>query len=163
MQSHHCPTAFKGAKCKMRICNEDVIFMIDTGASVNTLPARYAKDIEPYNGTLTMWNKTQDKPAGKCRMIVTNPKNNRKYSVPFIVFNDDRVPILSYRTSLKMRLITVETDNFDMIAAFSTDCFSDVFNGALGCLPGTQSLELKPGSRPVIMGQRRVLLALRPQ
>ena len=37
------------------------------------------------------------------------PKNSKKYSVPFVVFNGDRVPILGYRTSLQMNLITVDT------------------------------------------------------
>ena len=89
--------------------------LIDTGASINMLPVKYAKyGTEPYSGVL------EDKPTGTCRMKVTNPRNGKKYSVPFVVFEGDRLPILSYRTSLQMKLITVEKGNFDMVAGVAT-------------------------------------------
>ena len=64
-----------------------------------------------------MWNEIEDKPTGTCRMNVTNPRNGKKYSFPFVVFEDDR---LSYLASLQMKLITVEKGNFDMEAGVAT-------------------------------------------
>jgi hypothetical protein len=154
----------KSVKCKMLVGGQEVVFLIDTGASINTLPAKHAsKNLEPYDGVLKMWNKAEDKPAGKCREMVTNPKNGHRYSVPFVVFHGDRLPILSYQTSLQMKLITVESSNFDMVATITTENYADVFDGNLGQLPGTQHMKLKPDSRPVVMANRRVPLALRPK
>ena len=46
------------AKCLMLVNGKQLVLQIDTGATVNMLPARYARDFVPYNGVLTMWNKT---------------------------------------------------------------------------------------------------------
>ena len=62
------------AKCRMLVNGKQLAFQIDTGATVNVLPARYARDVVPYSGVLTMWNKTMIKPLGKCWMLPTNPK-----------------------------------------------------------------------------------------
>ena len=154
----------KSVKCKMLVAGQEVTFLIDTGASINMLPVKYAKyGTEPYSGVLKMWNEAEDKPTGTCRMKVTNPRNDKKYSVPFVVFEGDRLPILSYRTSLQMKLITVEKGNFDMVAGVATESYPDVFDGELGELPGIQHLKLKPESQPSVMANRRVPLALRPR
>ena len=61
---------------------QEVTFLIDTGATI-----KYAKyGTELYNGVLKMWNEVEDKPAGTCGMNVMNPRNGKKYSVPFVVF-----------------------------------------------------------------------------
>ena len=39
-------------------------FLIDTGASINMMPVKYANyGTEPYSGVLKMWNEVEDKPA----------------------------------------------------------------------------------------------------
>ena len=81
------------------------------------------------------------------------------------MFKEDRVPILGYRTSLQMKLITVEDDNFD-IAAVSESLVTQypaVFDGCLGSLPGTQQLKLDPEAQPKIMATRRTPISVRPQ
>ena len=84
----------KSIKCKMLVAGQDVTFIIETGASINMLPVKYAKyGTEPYSGVLKMWNEVEDKPIGTCRMKVTNPRNGKKYSVPFVVL---RVTVCSY-------------------------------------------------------------------
>ena len=106
---------------KSVIAGQEVTFLIDTGASINMLPVKYAKyGTEPYSGVLQMWNEVEDKPTGTCGLNFTNPRNCKKYSVPFVVLEGDRLPILSYRTSLQMKLITVEKGNFDMVAGVAT-------------------------------------------
>ncbi len=112
-----------------------------------------------------MWNHTEDKPIGMCRLKVINPKNGHKYLVPFVVFKDDRMPILGFRTSKQMRLITVESENFE-IAAISNGLLSDyksVFDDNLGNLPGTQALKIDPEATPRVMANRRTPLAIRPK
>ena len=60
-------------------------FLIYTGASINMMPVKYAKyGTEPYSGALKMWNEVEDKPTCICRMKVSNPRNGKKYSVPFL-------------------------------------------------------------------------------
>ena len=77
----------KSVKCKMLVAGQEVTFLIYTGASKNMLPVKYAKyGTEPYSGVLKMWNEVEDRPTGTCRMKVTNPRNDKKYSVPFVVF-----------------------------------------------------------------------------
>ena len=137
----------KSVKCKMLVAGQEVTFLIDTGASINILPVKYAKyGTQPYSGVLNMWNEVEDKPTGTCMMNVTNPGNGMKYFVPFVVFEGDRLPILSYRTILQMKLITVEKGNFVMVAGLTTESYPDVFDSELGELPGIQHLKLKPES-----------------
>lgn len=38
----------------------------DTGANLNMLLARFVTEVSPYNGVLSMWNKTQVKPLAVC-------------------------------------------------------------------------------------------------
>ena len=75
------------------------------------------------------------------------PRNGKKYSVSFMVFEGDRLHILSYQTSLQMKLFTVEQGNFDMVAGVATESYPGVVDGDLGELPGTQHLKLKPESQ----------------
>ena len=72
----------KEIKCLMIIGEQEVAFQIDTGASCNLISAKYAKNLKPFTGTLTMWNNTTSKPLGICRRTLKNPKTNKKYSVP---------------------------------------------------------------------------------
>ncbi|XP_014673390.1 PREDICTED: polyhomeotic-like protein 2 [Priapulus caudatus] len=97
-------------------------------------------------------------------MRVTNPRNNKRYSVPFLVFDDERQPILGYQTSVQMNLIQVQRDNFDVVAARSTqDAFAEVYDKKLGKLPGTQHRNVRAGAIPVVMANRRVPIAVRPK
>jgi transposase InsO family protein len=163
-QSAKPPKNSKAVKCRMVVSGTPVHFLIDTGASVNMLPDKYAPNkLEPYQKTLKMWNQMEDVPLGTCRLKVVNPKNDKKYSIPFVVFKGEHQPILGYQTSLQLGLVTVETHNFDMVASITMDDYGSVFDGKLGRLPGTQHLQLKPDAKPTIMPDRRVPLAVRPK
>ena len=67
----------KEVKSQMLIDGKRVLFQLDTGASVNTLPRELVGDatMKPYHGRLRMWNNDTLKPAGTCRKLITNPKN----------------------------------------------------------------------------------------
>ena len=74
----------KSEKCKMLVAGPEVTFLTDTGASM--LPVKYAKyGTETYSGVLKMWNEDEDMPTGTRMMKVTNPRNCKKYYVPFVV------------------------------------------------------------------------------
>jgi hypothetical protein len=73
----------KQLKCKMLVNAKDVTFQVDKGASVNTLPVKYApvSAWKVSDTTLTMWNGTIMKPLGKYRASVTNPRNLKRYDI----------------------------------------------------------------------------------
>ena len=74
-------------------------FQVDTGATVNTLPARYADNIEPTTRKLNMWNNTEAAPLGICHTVVNNANNKKTYSVDFVVVSDNYTPLLEYKTT----------------------------------------------------------------
>ncbi|KAJ8028566.1 hypothetical protein HOLleu_30846 [Holothuria leucospilota] len=94
-------TEKKDLRCRMEVNNEEVIFQVDTGATVNTLPEKYVHDsvTAAATKTLKMWNDTQVETRGKCRLIVKNPANMKKYSVEFVVTDNSFTPLLSLRAA----------------------------------------------------------------
>ena len=83
----------KAIKHRMSVEGKDVDFLIDTGASVNVLPSKYAtQQLEPYEGKLLMWNNSETQPKGQCRLKLINLKTSKKYSVPFLVIQGNNVP-----------------------------------------------------------------------
>ena len=103
----------------MIIDKKVVKFHIDCGATVNVLPSKYvnACDIKPTKRILQMWNKTEFKPKGTCRVKIRNPKNNRKYSIEFMIVNDELTPLLGAKVSQQMGLIKVQEENFEKVSA----------------------------------------------
>ena len=149
----------------MLVNGEQLVFKIDTGATVNMLPARYARDVVPYNGVLTIWNKTIIKPLGKCQMLLSNPKTEASHDVAFIVFkdNDECQSILGLQTSEQMHLVKIQ-DNFHRVAAVQDDsCFNSLFDDKLGEFPGVQHLTVDPDVCPKTMASQRIPIAIRPQ
>lgn len=54
-----------------------ITILIDSGATVNVFLAKYVnkEDIQPNKPVLQMWNKTELKLEGTCRMTIRNPRN----------------------------------------------------------------------------------------
>ena len=155
----------RDVKCKMLIDDQEVVFQLDTGSSVNMLPSSLVgnDEIKPYQKRLRMWNNSVWKPTGVCCKRVKNPRTNKKYSVEFVVFDNDSVPLLSLETCERMNLITVNEDEFDHVALVRED-FTDVFDvKKLGELPGTQHLTVDDKVRPVVMPDRRIPVAMKPK
>ena len=152
----------KDVKCKMQIGGRNVIFQIDTGASVNTLPIKYAKNIKQTTKVISTWNNAKQIPIGTCRRSVTNPKNQKKYSVEFVVCNNDFTPLLSLKASQQMGLVEICDDNFERVYRTNIEnSFDDVTSGKLGNFSGEQHLNVNDAVPPVIMPDRRVPIALR--
>ena len=81
---------------QMLINEKPIKFHIDCGATVIVLPAKYVnkEDIQATKRVLKMWNKTELNPEGTCSVTIRNPRNRRKYSVKFIVVEEDVTPLL---------------------------------------------------------------------
>ena len=82
-----------------------VTFQVDTGATVNTLPARYADNTKPITRKLKMWNNTDTAPLEICHTVVKNPKNKKTYSIEFVVVSDNYTPLLGYKAAKMMKLM----------------------------------------------------------
>ena len=68
---------------EMKINDKKINFQIDCGASINVITECHAtgSNIIPSNKTLKMWNDSELKPLGTTRLIVRNPKTEKKYSI----------------------------------------------------------------------------------
>ena len=65
----------------MLVGHHKVTFQVDTGATLNTLHARYADNVKPTTRKLKMWNNTEAAPLGICHTVVKHVK-----PVPFLFF-----------------------------------------------------------------------------
>ena len=103
---------------EMKINDKKINFQIDCGASINVITECYAtgSNIIPSNKTLKMWNDSELKPLGTTRLIVRNPKTEKKYSIEFVVVPDTLTPLIGARTVQQMGLITVHEDKFVSVA-----------------------------------------------
>ncbi len=160
----------------LRLNNKDVTFLVDLGATTNTLPVNMYKNIycdtelskvESSSTTLITYDNTTIASMGKCRMQVINPKNGKRYSVGFELTPDHCKPVMGARASQHMQLVTV---NFENILAVTTDNpamedeilrqYPEVFQGE-GSLPGKLHLQVDETVEPVQIPVRRVPLALK--
>ena len=95
----------------------ETFLLDDSGATVNVISKKTLdqlfrkpsqKRIEKTNTTIVMYNRTEIKPVGKIRLQVINPKNLlKKYSVEFLVLEENCKSILGLRASQQMRLLQV--------------------------------------------------------
>ncbi len=100
----------------MLIDGKTINFQVDSGASVNIISKNclkgttYTTTKNPK--TLLMWNKSTLQAEGVCKLKLLNPKLNKKYSLEFVVVNNDLTPLLGSKASQQMDLITVNSENF---------------------------------------------------
>ena len=116
-----------------------------------------------------MYNQSEVKPLGKKRFRVTNPKNNKKYSIEFHIVGgvSPCKSILCLRASKHLQLLTiilaVDSNEVDPVNLKKEDCISvykDVFSGK-GKLDGQLHLEIDKNVHPVELPTRRVPIALK--
>ena len=101
-------------------------------------------------------------PLGICRRNVVNPKNNKKYSVEFVVFDDNFTPLLGLKASRQMGLVNICENNFERVYNVNVeDHYGDVMEGKLGTFSGLQHLKVDDNVKPVIMLDHRVPISLR--
>jgi hypothetical protein len=81
----------------MLIDNQPVKFQVDCGASFNTISKRLVHGKKINNGpvSLRMWNSSKVQAVGTYCLKDTNPISDWKYSIEFVVVdNDDLTPLL---------------------------------------------------------------------
>ena len=153
----------------MVLNDQEVQFQLDSGATVNIIPEEtfkqlYGEDSVPLldnaEVTLIMYNKTEEKPLGKKRVRVVNPKNGKKYSMEFVVVKGNCKPLLGLRAKEQMNLISMINENIlsvqtqvslqnkardlpTLTKEYILKEFADVFNGD-GKLEGDLHLENRP-------------------
>ena len=156
----------KDVKCRMVMKDgTEVVFQVDTGSSVNVLPARYHPEklqLQPVIKTLFSWNNGKITALGTYRHSMRNPKNGKKYSIEFVIVKENFTPILGLRTSEALGFVTVN-DTFERVSSLRLEDYDDVFEPSLGSLPGVLTLQVNPDVKPVVMPDRRVPISVRPK
>lgn len=152
----------KAIMTSMKVDNNDVQFQVDCGASVNVIPHSLVPNVQlqACDTVLFMWNSSKINPIGKCRIVITNSKTKKRYSVEFVVVKEEFVPILGKRASEQMNLITVNYDNICAVKDVISE-YSDVFSDELGTLPGIVKLTLDPSPTPVAISTCRVPISVK--
>ena len=72
-----------------------------------------------------MYNRSEEKPIGKKRVRVINPKNNRGYSVEFIILRGNYRSLLGLRASQQMQLVTLNRQNILAIESSESSDLSE--------------------------------------
>ena len=142
--------------------NRLVKFMADSGCNVNIMPRHLLGDVKMEEAItlLSMWNNTTLTPLGKCRTVIRNRANRKRYNVEFIVVEESLTPLLGLSASTQMGLITVNHDNIcgvsDILAAYS-----DVFTNEVGRLPGVVHLRTDKSVTPMAISSCRVPVSMK--
>ena len=162
----------------------ETMFQVDTGATCNVIRSgelrgtKYENNVTATNQVLKMYNSSPLKPAGKCRVQLTNPQNSQKYKVDFVVVEDKDVNtnLLGSRAAQQMNLIQVNHENMlpatNEVHVVQTPSevglseeelrtkYADVFQG-LGELGEPLHLEVDEMTAPVQIPPRRIPEALK--
>ena len=158
----------KGIYCEMKIGQKKLKLQVDCGATVNVIPETLVPDtakLEKSDITLRMWNRSAVRPLGKVKLKLQNTKTGKKYKVRFQVVKEDFTPILSRHSAEKMKLITVNYDEFHSVNKIVVgpvqDQYPELFDGELGTLPGDVHLQVDPTISPVVCPPRRLPVSLK--
>ena len=151
------PVPDKLVSADMEIDGNRVKFQVDSGASINVIPVKYVPHHKlcKSDTLLEAWSSSTVKPLGKCRIVIRNCKNNKKYSVEFVVVKEEYTPLLGKRTSEQMGLITVNYENICVVNDVFSE-YSDVFSDDLGTLPGNVHLTIDETVQPVAITSCRL-------
>lgn len=107
------------------LLGKDIVkFQIDCGATCNVIPIDLLKlntQLEDTKSVLVMYNKSKLRPPGKCKLKLSNPRNQKLYQLEFqVVDKDCTVPLLGKRASEAMKLIKVHYENIYVIDSIIT-------------------------------------------
>ena len=159
----------KDVKCRLILPvpnKTEVVFQVDTGASVNVLPSKYHPadlPLNPVKKTLRAWSNNTITPLGSYRHSFRNPMNRRRYSIEFLVVKEDFTPILGLRASQALNFITINENEFERVLQIDLDQHKEVFDSSVGSLPGQHTLSVDSTVQPVVMPDKRIPLSVRPR
>ena len=108
-------------------------FQVDCGVTVNVLTAKYVgrEEINPTKKVSQMWNKSELKPEGFTCVTIRNPRNDKKYSVEFVVVKEELTPLLGAKASKHMGLLEIHPENFVRVTGVKQpSCRADKFKTA---------------------------------
>ena len=146
-------------KYNMRVNGKHLAFLIDSGASVNLLPEKYATHlVASTDRSVKSYCDTVLQTKGTSRQIIVNPRNKKKYSVEFVVVDNACQPIIGVKAAKQMQLLHIMENNFEKVASLDQ---SLTFDGKVGTLPGRQHLTIDSSTTPVVMPDRRVPIAVK--
>ena len=143
----------------MNVGSHSVRFQLDSGATVNLLPQRYADAYQPTSRTLKMWDGSTYTPVGETRVSLMNPKTGSVHSVHFFVCKDAYRPLLGVDAVQELGLIQIQRDNFVSSVTSVETQFPSVFDGSLGKLPGSVKLRVRDAT-PTVLPARKLPLAM---
>ena len=151
---------------QMLLSGKSVSFQLDTGASTNLINEQHVNtnSVVPTAKTLVMWNKAELKPLGETRLMMVNPKNNKRYRVNFVVVKQNLMPLLGANAVEQMGLISINRDHFCEVAKVETsiiDDYAEVFDGKLGNLPGKAHFVVDDSVVPVVSPNHNVPVSLK--
>ncbi|PVD22378.1 hypothetical protein C0Q70_18188 [Pomacea canaliculata] len=131
----------------MIIAGTKVACQVDSGASVNVIPEKYAKHapITPTKTKLTVYNGTSLAPKGKSILTVKNPMTGKSYHVSV-----DKI------TTTPKSPVPI-----DLPSSHILDAYPVLFSETQGNLPGVVHLEVDPTVPPVTAPSGRVPHAMK--
>ncbi|XP_068205689.1 uncharacterized protein [Palaemon carinicauda] len=145
-----CSKKDKLIEADFEVNGKVIKFQVDCGASVNVIPQYLIPNVnlKPCDTTLEVWTLDTVRPKGKCRLVIRNCKNRKKYNIEFLVVDCKYTPLLSKRTSEQMGLITV---NYENISATKDvlDKYDNVFNSDVGTFQNVVRLTIDTNAEPV--------------
>ena len=143
----------------MLVKGKPLAFLIDTGASVNILPERYATHLVGSRvKTLRSYCDTAIETKGTSRQVIINLRNNKKYAVDFVMVPNSCQPVIGLKAAQRMQLVQIKKENFETVASLIE---SSIFDGEVGTFPGEQHLTVDSSVPPVVMPDRRVPIAVK--
>lgn len=155
---------------KMQVEGKVVRFQLDSGATCNTIPAKYVditkNKLVGKGQKLSMYNNTTIKTLGTVNLKFINLSNGKKYKAEFVVLDGPAMnPILGNRAIQQMGLVEVKYENICSVdTPLTADQlkkeYPDVFEGT-GLLEGKYHIELDTSVRPVVHPPRKVPVALK--
>ena len=88
--------------------------LIDLGASCIFLPIKYLSKgtvVEKTSHTLKMYSMSTISAVGQAKIYLVNPKNMESYLIDFTIVDGNFAPLLGLKTTQKMKLLVVQTQN----------------------------------------------------
>ncbi|XP_068243843.1 uncharacterized protein [Palaemon carinicauda] len=152
-----CSKKDKIIEADFEVNGKVIKFQVDCGASVNVIPQYLIPNVnlKPCDTTLEVWTLDTVRPKGKCRLVIRNCKNRKKYNLEFLVVDCKYTPLLSKRTPEQIGLITV---NYENISATKDvlDKYDNVFNTDVGTFQNVVRLTIDTNAEPVVIPKCRV-------
>ena len=165
---------------RLNVAGRSVRFMMDSGSSVNLLPASLVSQLGPAarnvrrpEANLRMFDGTLLQTDGMVILPVSHPTTGQSEQLTFYIATKHKQPLIGIEACLMFDLMNINYDNICAVdaaaaAAVATPLtmadvkrdYADVFEG-YGRLEGKVSLEVDPSVQPVRMPLRKLPIPIR--